>query len=193
MTVGEAIGITLEEEPKIVNSQSHELNMVFNFDAIRVNRGEFYSEKKWTLPQLKAIYDRHATALSKTDWDTVFLSNHDNPRLVSNFGDTSTAEFRVRSAKLIETMLMTLKGNAVHLPGRRTGDDELSLHEARPVRRYRGKERVQGEGARRKDDGVGVYRRVQKIWTGQFADADAVERCAEWRLYNGDCETRGWR
>jgi oligo-1,6-glucosidase len=122
MTVGEAIGITLEEEPKIINSERHELNMVFNFDAIRVNRGDFYSEKKWALPQLKAIYDKHATALSKTDWDTVFLSNHDNPRLVSNYGDTSTPEFRVRSAKLIETMLMTLRGTPFIYQG-----DELAM------------------------------------------------------------------
>jgi oligo-1,6-glucosidase len=122
MTVGEAIGITLEEEPKIINSQRHELNMVFNFDAVRLNRGEFYAEKKWTLPQLKAIYDRHATALGKADWDTVFLSNHDNPRLVSNFGDTSTPEFRVRSAKLIETMLMTLRGTPFIYQG-----DELGM------------------------------------------------------------------
>ena len=122
MTVGEAIGITLEEKPKIVSSQRHELNMVFNFDAVRINRGEFYSEKKWTLPQLKAIYDRHATRAAKTDWDTVFLSNHDNPRLVSNFGDTSTAEFRVRSAKLLETMLMTLRGTPFIYQG-----DELGM------------------------------------------------------------------
>ena len=122
MTVGEAIGITLEEEPKIINSQRHELNMVFNFDAVRINRGDFYSEKKWTLPQLKAIYDRHASVLGKTDWDTVFLSNHDNPRLVSNFGDTSTAEFRVRSAKLLETMLMTLRGTPFIYQG-----DELGM------------------------------------------------------------------
>jgi oligo-1,6-glucosidase len=122
MTVGEAIGITLEEEPRIINSQRHELNMVFNFDAVRLNRGEFYSEKKWTLTQLKAIYDRHASVLGKTDWDTVFLSNHDNPRLVSNFGDTSTAEFRVRSAKLIETMLMTLRGTPFIYQG-----DELGM------------------------------------------------------------------
>lgn len=122
MTVGEAIGITLEEEPSIIDSSRHELNMVFNFDAVRVNRGEFYSERKWTLPELKAIYDHHAVALGKTSWDTVFLSNHDNPRLVSNFGDTSTPELRVRSAKLIETMLMTLRGTPFIYQG-----DELAM------------------------------------------------------------------
>ena len=79
---------------------------------------------------MKAIYDRHAEVLSsqttdccgKTNWDTVFLSNHDNPRLVSNFGDTSTTEFRVRSAKLIETMLMTLRGTPFIYQG-----DELGM------------------------------------------------------------------
>jgi oligo-1,6-glucosidase len=122
MTVGEAIGITLQEEPQIVNSERHELNMVFNFDAIRINRGEHYSERKWTLPAFKTIYANHARDLSKTDWDTVFLSNHDNPRLVSNFGDTSTPDSRVHSAKLLETMLLTLRGTAFLYQG-----DELGM------------------------------------------------------------------
>ena len=122
MTVGEAIGITLEEETKIINSQRHELNMVFNFDAVRVNRGDGYTARNWTLPELKTIYDNHARVLGKDDWDTVFLSNHDNPRLVSNYGDDSTPEFRVRSAKLIATMLLTLRGTPFLYQG-----DELGM------------------------------------------------------------------
>jgi oligo-1,6-glucosidase len=122
MTVGEAIGITLQEEPRIVNSESHELNMVFNFDAVRINRGEHYSERKWKLADFKAIYANHARDLGKSDWDTVFLSNHDNPRLVSNFGDTSTPEARVHSAKMLETMLLTLRGTAFIYQG-----DELGM------------------------------------------------------------------
>ena len=74
MTVGEAIGITLAEEPKIIDDNRHELNLVFNFDAMRISRGDGYSARKWTLPQFKAIYTNHANVLSKTSWDTVFLS-----------------------------------------------------------------------------------------------------------------------
>lgn len=122
MTVGEAIGIALPEQTQIVNSQRHELNMIFNFDAVRLNRGDFYSERAWTLPALKAIYDSHTLILGKSDWDTVFLSNHDNPRLVSNWGDDSTPEFRTRSAKLIETMLLTLRGTPFLYQG-----DELGM------------------------------------------------------------------
>ncbi len=121
LTVGEAIGISLEETPKIVGEDRHELKEIFNFDAIRVNRGNGYLERKWSLPELKKIYDTHATVLGKDDWDTVFLSNHDNPRLVSNYGDDSP-EFRAPSAKLIETMLLTLRGTPYIYQG-----DELGM------------------------------------------------------------------
>jgi len=123
MTVGEAIGIKLAQEPEIIDDTRHELNLVFNFDAVRINRGngEGYKERKWTLPEFKAIYDNHASVLGKTSWDTVFLSNHDNPRLVSNFGDDS-AEFRAPSAKLLETMILTLRGTPFLYQG-----DELGM------------------------------------------------------------------
>jgi len=121
MTVGEAIGIDLAKEPNIIDDRRHELNMVFNFDAVRLNRdGRMW--KDFTLPEIKAVYSAHAAALDKHSWDTVFLSNHDNPRLVSSFGDTSTNEFRIRSAKLIETMLLTLRGTPFIYQG-----DELGM------------------------------------------------------------------
>jgi oligo-1,6-glucosidase len=120
MSVGEAIGIDLPEETQIVNSQRHELNEIFNFDAVRINRnGKKYLS--WTLPQFKAIYARHAQVLGKQDWDTVFLSNHDNPRLVSSFGDDS-AQFREPSAKLLEALLLTLRGTPYIYQG-----DELGM------------------------------------------------------------------
>ena len=120
MTVGEAIGISLTETPQIVNSERHELNEIFNFDAVRINRdGKRYIP--WTLPQFKAFYARHAETLGKQDWDTVFLSNHDNPRLVSSFGDDSE-QFRVPSAKLLETLILTMRGTPYIYQG-----DELGM------------------------------------------------------------------
>lgn len=121
MSVGEAIGITLGETPRIVGTDRHELNMIFNFDVIRLNQGQNYIERKWTLPELKSLYDQHAQVLGKNDWDTVFLSNHDNPRLVSNFGDDSP-QYRAASAKLLETMLLTLRGTMFMYQG-----DELGM------------------------------------------------------------------
>jgi oligo-1,6-glucosidase len=120
MSVGEAAGITLAQEPTLVDDRRHELNEIFNFDAVRINRdGKRYVS--WTLPEFKAIYTRHAQLLGKHDWDTVFLSNHDNPRLVSSFGDDSK-EFRVPSAKLLETLILTMRGTPYIYQG-----DELGM------------------------------------------------------------------
>ena len=120
MTVGEALGISLEQTPLIVGENRHELNMIFNFDAVRINRdGKQWIS--WTLPDFKAIYARHAVELDQHSWDTVFLSNHDNPRLVSSFGDDSPT-YRVPSAKLLATMILTLRGTPFLYQG-----DELGM------------------------------------------------------------------
>jgi len=120
MTVGEALGISLEQTPLIVGESRNELNMIFNFDAVRINRdGKQWIS--WTLPDFKAIYARHAVELDQHSWDTVFLSNHDNPRLVSSFGDDSPT-YRVPSAKLLATMILTLRGTPFLYQG-----DELGM------------------------------------------------------------------
>ena len=123
MSVGEATGTTLAQTNSLVDDRRHELNMIFNFDAIKMGRSDFGASPlgNWSLPQLKAIYDEHATVLTKHDWDTVFLSNHDNPRIVSTFGDDSPA-MRVPSAKLFETMILTLRGTPFLYEG-----DELGM------------------------------------------------------------------
>ncbi|HEY4358787.1 MAG TPA: alpha-glucosidase [Acidobacteriaceae bacterium] len=123
MTVGEATGTTLAQTGALVDDRRHELNMIFNFDAARFRHPDFGPQRlgPWSLPALKAIYDAHATVLSKHEWDTVFLSNHDNPRIVSAFGDESPG-MRVTSAKLLETMILTMRGTPFLYEG-----DELGM------------------------------------------------------------------
>jgi oligo-1,6-glucosidase len=123
MSVGEATGTTLAQTNNLVDDRRHELNMIFNFDAIKLGRSDFGLSQlgAWSLPELKGIYDAHATVLTKHDWDTVFLSNHDNPRIVSTFGDDSPG-MRVPSAKMFETMILTLRGTPFLFEG-----DELGM------------------------------------------------------------------
>ncbi len=122
MSVGEAIGISLEQTPLIVGEDRHELSEIFNFDAMRIGRGPgFYETRTWSLQDFKAIYTRHARVLGTANWDAVFLSNHDAPRVVSTFGDDSP-QFREASAKLIETMILTLRGTPYIYQG-----DELGM------------------------------------------------------------------
>lgn len=120
MTVGEALGISLKQTPLLVDERRNELNMIFNFDIVRIDNenGRWH---KWTLPELKAIYTTQDQGLDAHNWNTIFLSNHDNPRVVSRYGDDSPA-YRVASAKLLATMLLTQKGTPFIYQG-----DELGM------------------------------------------------------------------
>jgi oligo-1,6-glucosidase len=120
MTVGEAFGVMLEQTSLFVDERRKELDMIFHFDVVRLDR-DGWRWKPWTLPALKAIYTRFDQGLDSHNWTTVFLSNHDNPRPVSHFGDDSPAN-RLASAKLLATMLLTLKGTPFIYQG-----DELGM------------------------------------------------------------------
>src|SRR5262249_51145170 len=120
MTVGEAFGITLQQTPELVDERRHELDMIFNFDAVRIGHPTD-QWTGWTLPALKAIYTNQNKTLDSHSWNTIFLSNHDNPRVVSAFGDDSP-QYRVPSAKLLATMVLTLKGTPFIYQG-----DELGM------------------------------------------------------------------
>ena len=122
MSVGEALGISLAETHTIVGEGRHELSEIFNFDATRIGNTGGYDYQPLHLPDLKAIYDAHARVLGKDDWDTQFLGNHDMSRVVSRWGDTTTLENRALSAKLLHTMLLTLRGTAYLYQG-----DELGM------------------------------------------------------------------
>ncbi len=122
MSVGEAIGISLEDTHLVVSEDRHELSEIFNFDATRIGSTGMYDYKPLHLPDLKAIFDAHARVLTKKDWDTQFLGNHDMSRVVSRWGDTSTPEMRTRSAQCLHTMMLTLRGTAYLYQG-----DELGM------------------------------------------------------------------
>lgn len=121
MTVGEAFGITYAETPALVGRDRNELNMIFHFDLVRLDR-DGWRKTEWTLPELKEINRNiYEADYGEGGWGTTFLTNHDNPRAVSHFGNDS-AEWRELSAKALATMMFTLKGTPYVYQG-----DELGM------------------------------------------------------------------
>ena len=119
MTVGEAFGVTEEQAPLFVDQRRGELDMIFHFDVVRIDR-DGWRRIPWTLPKLKAIYGRLDRIVGDGGWNTVFLGNHDNPRAVSHFGDDGP-EFRVASAKALATMMLTQRGTPFIYQGEELG------------------------------------------------------------------------
>ncbi len=109
MTVGEAFGVTLAQTPLFVDDRRGELDMIFQFDTVEIDRGADGKWKSWFLPDFKAIFARHDAALDTHGWPTAFFSNHDNPRIVSRYGD-DRPQWREKSALVMAALLLTLKG-----------------------------------------------------------------------------------
>lgn len=120
MTVGEAFGVTPEQAKKFTDPQRHELNMLFNFDLVRLDR-DGWRKTDWSLPQLKTIYTQIDGGSGENGWNTSFLSNHDNPRAVSHFGNDSP-RWREASAKALATMMLTQRATPFIYQG-----DELGM------------------------------------------------------------------
>ena len=118
MTVGETAGVTLEEATRYANSGGTELNMVFQFEHVGLDSG---SVDKWcrdpiSLPALKENLTKWQIGLDGVAWNSIFFSNHDQPRIVSRLGDGSPA-----SAKCIATMLHFMQGTPYVYQGEELG------------------------------------------------------------------------
>ena len=112
ITVGEAPGIALERDRHITDPANGELDMLFVFNHLDVDHGP---TSKWDvvpykLTDFKKLMASQQNAVKESGWASLFLDNHDQPRMVSRFGDDSTEELRVLSAKAIALMLHMHRG-----------------------------------------------------------------------------------
>lgn len=125
MTVAEGAGVTMVTAPKFVNADRHELNMLYNFDG--VNYG--YLPEKFKTPDpkgydlvgFKEIYSKWDSVFATKGWSTIYLGNHDQPRMVSRWGNDSP-EWRVLSSKMLTTFILTMRGTPYYYAG-----DELGM------------------------------------------------------------------
>lgn len=119
MTVGEAFGLRPEDARDLIDSRRRELDLVINFDIVRMDI-DGWRKTSWTLPRLKALYTELDQAAGPFGWNTQFLSNHDNPRSVSHFGDDDPAWVE-RSAKVLNTLILTQRGTPFLYQGEELG------------------------------------------------------------------------
>lgn len=110
VTIGEGPGVNLEHGPRYVSKEEKELNMVFHFDHLTIDYGPEgkYDPVPYDFIRFKSIFSQWDAALANDGWNSIFLGNHDFSRIVSRFGNDGI--FRNESAKLLATMLMTLRG-----------------------------------------------------------------------------------
>jgi oligo-1,6-glucosidase len=119
LAVGEAFGVTPAAARDLIDGRRGELDLVINFDIVRMDI-DGWRKTDWTLPRLKALFSHLDAAAGPFGWNTVFLSNHDNPRSVSHFGDDDPTWVE-RSAKVLLTLILTQRGTPFLYQGEELG------------------------------------------------------------------------
>ncbi|WP_411347289.1 glycoside hydrolase family 13 protein [Paenibacillus sp. WLX2291] len=127
MTVGEAVNVTPQDGALYVQEDRHELNMVFHFELMRVDAGPGgkWDLRPWRLSEIKSIITQWQTLLHNKGWNSNYLNNHDQARMVSRFGNDTT--YRKPSAKMLGTLLHTLQGTPYIYQGEEIGMTNVKL------------------------------------------------------------------
>ena len=122
LTVGEMPGATVEVAQEVMDPSHHELNMVFTFEHMDLDQS---GPRRWDLgphrlSALKQNLAKWQYGLADAGWNSLYYDNHDQPRVVSRFGDDS-AEHRVNSAKTLASALHMHKGTPYIYQGEEFG------------------------------------------------------------------------
>lgn len=125
---GECSQITLDEAALYSAPERREISGIIQFEHVKIDDGP--NGEKWVdIPcdpkKLKAAFSKWQTGLEGRGWNCLYLDNHDQPRLISRFGDDK--EYREMSGKAFATMLLTLKGTPFIYQGTEIGMTNLSL------------------------------------------------------------------
>ncbi len=122
LTVGEMSSTSIEHCIRYTNPEREELNMTFNFHHLKV---DYPNGEKWALAdfdflELKRILSEWQTKMHEGGgWNALFWCNHDQPRVVSRYGDDG--RYRKESAKMLATAIHMMQGTPYIYQGEEIG------------------------------------------------------------------------
>ena len=122
-TVGEMLMVDVDQARRYTARDADELGMVFTFEHMNLDQQPGLSKfllAPLHLPALKANLAQWQYGLAEDGWNSLYWNNHDQPRVVSRFGDDSE-EHRVTSAKTLGTVLHMLRGTPYVYQGEELG------------------------------------------------------------------------
>ena len=122
MTVGEMSSTDIENCVKYTNPERKELNMTFSFHHLKVDypNGEKWTAADFDFIELKRILSEWQVGMNQGGgWNALFWCNHDQPRVVSRFGDDG--QYHNQSAKMLATTIHLMQGTPYIYQGEEFG------------------------------------------------------------------------
>jgi oligo-1,6-glucosidase len=129
-TVAEAMG-DVERVMKFVDRDRKELDMAYYFEAIDFG----YLPKEYKMPDPKGydfvawkkIYAKWTDAFASKGWGTMYLANHDQPRMLTRWGNDSP-KFRDVSSKMLTTFILSMRGTPYYYFGDEIGMSNIKFN-----------------------------------------------------------------
>ncbi len=152
-TIGEGPGIAAEGANEYLDPKQG-LKLIFHFDHMLLDQGPGgrFDPVPWNLDEFKSIFKKWDDALGSSGWSSVFLGNHDYPRMVSRWGDDR--DYRVESSKMLITLLLCMRGTPFIFQGDEIGMTNVtltSLSKAKDIETINGWEHAKKNGTSEKE------------------------------------------
>ncbi len=128
-TVAEAMG-DVARVKKFVDEDRKELNMAYNFEATDFgylpNEYKMPDSKGYDFVKWKSIYSKWDSAFIDKGWGTMYLANHDQPRMLTRWGNDAP-EFRDYSSKLLTTFILSMRATPYYYFGDEIGMSNIKF------------------------------------------------------------------
>lgn len=128
MTVAEGPGTHIDNVLDLVDEAREELNMSYHFDhqSIGVSDRGIVNEDFQNLVKFKQVMSQWDAALSHKGWNTVYLGNHDMPRMVTRWA-SDAPEHRASASKMLTTYLLSMRGTPYYYQGDEIGMSNIKF------------------------------------------------------------------
>ncbi len=111
VSIAEGVGVSTNDVHLFIDPERKELDMLYHFEGMGIGfTPDGFKEPHpdgYSLLEFKQIYTKWDKAFAN-GWGTIYLGNHDQPRMVTRWGNDSD-EFRELSSKMLHTFLLTMR------------------------------------------------------------------------------------
>ncbi len=143
--VSEGAGSTFSDAHALVDADRNELQMAYHFEGIDIGS----NIDGYKLSEFKKVYSKWDSAFAVKGWLSVFLANHDQPRMVSKYGNDNP-EFRAISSKMLNTFILSMRGTPYCYYGDELGMTNInfdSIEQYQDIAAINGYQKALAEGA----------------------------------------------
>ena len=130
MTVGEGSGVSIDDAMNFVDTARKELDMFFHFDGMDIGLLPIPFKQPdpagWKLTDFKKIYSDWTDVFKEKGWGSIYLGNHDQPRMVSRWGN-DLLQFAKASSKMLNTFLLSMRSTPYIFAGDEIGMSNIKF------------------------------------------------------------------